>query len=50
MRDKDKRKFAWLPTAEQELLLKAGLFEDSTALDAWRQWRSRVSATEIFQA
>ena len=31
-------KLVWLPTAEQELLLKAALFTDESAITFWRQW------------
>lgn len=50
MDDGGKNRFVWLPTIEQELLLKAGLVTDSTAIDAWLEWRASVPEAEVFEA
>jgi len=42
--------FIWLPTVEQELMLKAGLFRDSSAIDAWQNWKNITSTERIFEA
>jgi len=34
---------SYMPNAEQELLLKASLFDGEPALDAWNAWRRRVA-------
>jgi len=38
------------PTKEQELLLRAALLQDQTALDAWREWEARVNVNELDHA
>jgi hypothetical protein len=42
--------FAWLPTIEQELLLKAGLSKHSSAVAAWQNWKNIGSPKRIFEA
>ncbi|PYS98219.1 MAG: hypothetical protein DMF63_16315 [Acidobacteria bacterium] len=48
--DREDDRFVWLPTANQELLLKAGLVADSSAIDAWLAWRELVAGNEISEA
>jgi len=50
MEEAEKRQFVWLPTGEQEMLLKAALFNDRRAIAAWKQWRRSVRDVEILQA
>ena len=43
--------FSWLPTAEQELLLKAALINDrSAAIKNWQAWKKSVSAEDVRDA
>ena len=50
MKDLERGNFAWLPTAKQELLLKAALFENSSAVAAWQDWKRSVQMKNIFDA
>jgi hypothetical protein len=36
-----------LPTVDQELLLKALLFDGEPAIESWNAWRRRISVEEI---
>jgi len=42
-----KRKGSFWPTQQQELLLLSALLKGSDAIDAWKEWRSRVDIDDI---
>lgn len=42
-----KRECSFWPTQQQELLLRAALLKGSIAVDAWKEWRSRVDIDDI---
>ncbi|MFB2921627.1 nucleotidyltransferase family protein [Aerosakkonema funiforme] len=46
MNSKNNRKFQWL-TSEQELLLLAALKQGKDATDAWHQWKTTVDIEEL---
>jgi len=43
---KDLRRY-WLPSPEQELLLKAALLKGPEAIEAWEEWKSGVDLEEL---
>ncbi len=38
---------SWLPTAQQELLLRAALLKGPGAIEAWKEWKSDVEVEEL---
>ena len=45
-----KKEFVWLPSDEQELLLKAGLLKDPAAVMAWERWKAEVHLEKTGEA
>jgi hypothetical protein len=43
----EKREGVFWPTQQQELLLRAALLEGRDAVEAWKEWRSRVDIDDI---
>jgi hypothetical protein len=50
MKSAAENNFIWLPTIEQELLLKAGLLKDSSAVTAWQNWNNMTAPRNVFEA
>src|SRR5687768_8027820 len=50
MNDPAENEFVWLPTIEQELLLKAGLLKDSSAITAWQNCKNTISPETLSEA